>query len=66
MLSKEIRDSEAELSFATPDPSIVEENLERHPAPQCRLDTYSGGFLKKARPKCWFSTEPNDTINTHL
>jgi hypothetical protein len=32
-------------SFDTPDTSVVDDTIDEHPAPQCRLDTYLGGAL---------------------
>lgn len=36
--------------FETPDETEVEETLESHPAPQCRLDTYFQGALCNVKP----------------
>lgn len=36
---------ETELSFETPDPKIVSKTDDKHPAPQCRMDTYFQGAL---------------------
>jgi len=44
-LFKVLRNSEAELNFDTPDPSIVRKTDHNHPASQCRLDTYFAGAL---------------------
>lgn len=40
-----LRNSSDKLSFATPDPNVVEATDTKHPASQCRLDTYLAGAI---------------------
>lgn len=44
-LFKALRPGTPDLSFATPDPSVVTRTNNAHPAAQCRLDTYFQGAL---------------------
>jgi hypothetical protein len=44
MMSASIRNSK-EVDFSTPDPRVVTETYERHPLPQCRLDSTFQGAL---------------------
>lgn len=44
-LLKSLRSATDEISFNTPDLSVVEETNIAHPLPQCRLDTYLSGSL---------------------
>ena len=44
-LFNELRNSQTELSFETPNPQIVSVTDEKHPEAQCRLDTYFQGAL---------------------
>lgn len=51
---------EGALSFATPDPTVVDEMMDWHPPAQCRLDTYFQGALCAKRVGAELSsTDPN-------
>lgn len=41
----------------TPDSSSVDHTVDTHNSPQCRLDTFVAGLLKKDRPACWYKGE---------
>lgn len=42
---KALRKSNIAPKFTTPDPAVVSENFDNHPATQCRLDTYFQGSV---------------------
>lgn len=44
-LFRALRRLDAPLKFDTPDPAVVAQTDDNHPAPQCRLDTYFQGAL---------------------
>jgi len=44
-LFRALRNLSTELKFDTPDPAVVSKTSHKHPAPQCRLDTYFSGAL---------------------
>lgn len=44
-LFKSIRSMSSPLMFSTPDTTVVYRTNDRHPAPQCRLDTYFAGAI---------------------
>jgi len=44
-LFRALRDLPDPLKFDTPDPKVVDQVYESHPAPQCRLDTYFNSAL---------------------
>lgn len=53
----------APISFDTPDPEVVEETLDFHPAAQCRMDTYaSGAFCQVPLSEALSETDP--TVGT--
>ncbi len=53
----------APISFDTPDPEVVGETLDSHPAAQCRMDTYaSGAFCQVPSFEVLSDTDP--TIGT--
>ncbi len=46
-----------EPRLETPDETIVSQTVSTHNSPQCRLDTFIAGLLKKERPRCWYKSE---------
>jgi hypothetical protein len=52
-LLNSLRSNSPEVSFDTPDLSVVKRTYNKHPAPQCRLDTYFAGAV----------CEISDTVN---
>lgn len=44
-LFKALRNLRVDLSFTTPDKTVVSKTNDAHPAPQCRLDTYFSGSI---------------------
>jgi hypothetical protein len=44
-LLNELGNNETPVDFSTPDPAVVDTTYDKHPAAQCRLDTYFQGSL---------------------
>lgn len=55
----------AQISYETPDPTVVEKTIvgrilgstvvDLYPSLQCRLDTCLAGYLQEPRPRCWYN-----------